>query len=68
MTDGFGEQCRTWFLSVVIEESRGISLGLKLRSLVALGATAFPIATHIPVFCPGFQKGRVPSEKGTLAR
>ena len=20
------------------------------------------------VFCPGFQKGRVPSEKGTLAR
>ena len=21
-----------------------------------------------PVFCPGFQKGRVPSEKGTLAR
>ena len=23
---------------------------------------------HYPVFCPGFQKGRVPSEKGTLAR
>ena len=23
---------------------------------------------HVPVFCPGFQKGRVPSEKGTLAR
>ena len=23
---------------------------------------------HPPVFCPGFQKGRVPSEKGTLAR
>ena len=22
----------------------------------------------ITVFCPGFQKGRVPSEKGTLAR
>ena len=22
----------------------------------------------ISVFCPGFQKGRVPSEKGTLAR
>ena len=22
----------------------------------------------VPVFCPGFQKGRVPSEKGTLAR
>ena len=21
----------------------------------------------VPVFCPGFQKGRVPSEKGTLA-
>ena len=21
-----------------------------------------------PVFCPGFQKGRVPSEKGTLAQ
>ena len=23
---------------------------------------------HLSVFCPGFQKGRVPSEKGTLAR
>ena len=23
---------------------------------------------HYSVFCPGFQKGRVPSEKGTLAR
>ena len=22
----------------------------------------------VTVFCPGFQKGRVPSEKGTLAR
>ena len=22
----------------------------------------------VSVFCPGFQKGRVPSEKGTLAR
>ena len=22
----------------------------------------------LPVFCPGFQKGRMPSEKGTLAR
>ena len=22
----------------------------------------------LTVFCPGFQKGRVPSEKGTLAR
>ena len=32
-----------------------------------------PRQLHIPVqtgavFCPGFQKGRVPSEKGTLAR
>ena len=26
------------------------------------------ISEHVPVFCPGFQKGRVPSEKGTLAR
>ena len=25
-------------------------------------------ALHDSVFCPGFQKGRVPSEKGTLAR
>ena len=24
--------------------------------------------TMAAVFCPGFQKGRVPSEKGTLAR
>ena len=24
--------------------------------------------TYLSVFCPGFQKGRVPSEKGTLAR
>ena len=24
--------------------------------------------TYKTVFCPGFQKGRVPSEKGTLAR
>ena len=23
---------------------------------------------HCSVFCPGFQKGRVPSEKGTLVR
>ena len=26
------------------------------------------VAYHYTVFCPGFQKGRVPSEKGTLAR
>ena len=26
------------------------------------------IQLHLTVFCPGFQKGRVPSEKGTLAR
>ena len=25
-------------------------------------------SSDISVFCPGFQKGRVPSEKGTLAR
>ena len=28
----------------------------------------FAIYTTLTVFCPGFQKGRVPSEKGTLAR
>ena len=26
------------------------------------------IIIYFAVFCPGFQKGRVPSEKGTLAR
>ena len=26
------------------------------------------IRQSITVLCPGFQKGRVPSEKGTLAR
>ena len=26
------------------------------------------IIIHVAVFCPGFQKGRVPSEKGTLER
>ena len=31
-------------------------------------ATAAETVTASPVFCPGFQKGRVPSEKGTLAR
>ena len=25
-------------------------------------------SSKITVFCPGFQKGRVPSEKGTLVR
>ena len=27
-----------------------------------------PVIHPDAVFCPGFQKGRVPSEKGTLAR
>ena len=31
----------------------------------ASGLCSIPTFT---VFCPGFQKGRVPSEKGTLAR
>ena len=28
----------------------------------------YAVYTCITVFCPGFQKGRVPSEKGTVAR
>ena len=32
------------------------------------GTTAILEKYRDPVFCPGFQKGRVPSEKGTLAR
>ena len=27
-----------------------------------------PFKCYVKVFCPGFQKGRVPSEKGTLVR
>ena len=33
-------------------------------SLITLTNRAYSVT----VFCPGFQKGRVPSEKGTLAR
>ena len=47
-----------------------------LRRLKKLGDSGFlegPVTFQIywppgTVFCPGFQKGRVPSEKSTLAR
>ena len=32
------------------------------------GSKFWKAVTQHAVFCPGFQKGRVPSEKGTLAR
>ena len=38
----------------------------KPANLKACYVSVIPDA--VTVFCPGFQKGRVPSEKGTLAR
>ena len=38
-----------------------------LLALQGVGVSNFQ-KKHNVMFCPGFQKGRVPSEKGTLAR
>ena len=32
-----------------------------------LGVGYYLLEHLVPVFCPGFQKGRVPSEKGTFS-
>ena len=40
-------------------KGEGVTCGM-MSSVVTFG-------DRIAVFCPGFQKGRVPSEKGTLA-
>ena len=37
-----------------------------IDSLKSIVETRF-VCLHISVFCPGFQKGRVPSEKGTFS-
>ena len=40
----------------------------KVRMSILFKFKMFFKFTRYTVFCPGFQKGRVPSEKGTLAR
>ena len=40
-----------------------VSVRVRVRLCLGLG-----LVLGLSVFCPGFQKGRVPSEKGTLAR
>ena len=54
------------FIPVSILPSYGDSVRLTHSSLSSLYSSY--ICLHVSVFCPGFQKGRVPSEKGTLAR
>ena len=73
------EICGVMLLYILLRESRmlyscewrlysELCASIVLIAKYRLDDTAIGEVPASPVFCPGFQKGRVPSEKGTLAR
>ena len=60
------EECRKILVSNLTDSF--IDSPTVTTNCLDLGPIWNTIRGTMTVFCPGFQKGRVPSEKGTLAR
>ena len=58
----------TFFIIHVEQRSTLTNIKLALHRVWRLCKILKVSLNETTVFCPGFQKGRVPSEKGTLAR
>ena len=55
--------CRWMFVDMFVHLFVG---GFAVALHLLILGSCYPVHINAPVFCPGFQKGRVPSENGTI--